>query len=141
AFVRSLTQSDFNLPGARRGRRQSVSAPGRHKSLEESFRRVNTEYFSTQLAAPELCWSPARARRILGSYHHRNDRLIISRLFDSSKVPEFVLDYLMYHELLHKALGVGVRHDGKRCLHGAEFRRREQQFKRYREAQQFLKTL
>ena len=141
AFVRAIPESDFELPGARRGRTLAVKGPGVHRSLEESFQRVNKDYFHEQLPQPELCWSPVRARRLLGSYHSRKDRVIISRVFDSLKVPLYVLDYLMFHELLHKFLGIGTRDDGKRCVHGAEFRKLESQFCFFKEAQQFLKTL
>ena len=139
AFVRAIPPGDFELPGARRGRRQALNAPGKHRSLEESFQRVNREYFRSQLAQPELCWSPARARRMLGSYQERNDRLIVSQIFDSPAVPLYVLDYLMYHELLHKFLGIGRRADGKRSLHGSDFGRLEKRFRHYQAAQRFLK--
>ena len=141
AFVRAMAPGDFNLPGARRSTRKASREPGRHHSLPASFQRVNAEYFNTTLQAPELCWSPARARRILGSYQHRTDRLIISRVFDAPQIPVFVLDYLMYHELLHKFLGIGSRRDGKRRLHGAEFRKHERRFAHYKEARQFLTKL
>ena len=74
-------------------------------------------------------------------YQERSDRLIISRVFDSPKVPQFVLDYLMYHELLHKFLGIGRRNDGRRCMHGADFREIERRFRHYDEATRFLKKL
>jgi len=141
AFVRSIPHSDFELPGARKARKVALSGPGRFRSLDESFTRVNDEYFHGRLEKPELCWSPVRARRILGSYQERNDRLIISQLFDNPKVPLFVLDYLMYHELLHKFLGIGRRSNGTRCMHGKEFREIEKQFRYFDEAQQFLKVL
>jgi len=140
-FVRSMPPSAFEMPGARKTRRVSLAVPGIYRSLEESFERVNVEYFQSQLEQPELCWSPVRARRILGSYQERSDRLIISQVFDSPKVPVFVLDYLMYHELLHKFLGIGRRHDGKRCMHGKDFRELEQKYSRFDEAQAFLKKL
>ena len=140
-FVRSLSHGDFKLPGARKGTRKALGAQGIHRHLEDSFKRVNTAYFSAQLAQPELCWSPARARRILGSYQERHDRLIISRVFDSPSVPPFVLDFLMYHELLHKFLGIGRRNDGKRCIHSPEFKRLERRFERYTEAQAAIKKL
>ncbi|MCY3018905.1 MAG: hypothetical protein NTW87_07750 [Planctomycetota bacterium] len=109
--------------------------------MEESFKRVNGEYFRSQLEEPELCWSPARARRILGSYQERSDRVIISRLFDRPEVPAFVVDYLMFHELLHKFLGIGRHDNGKRCLHGAEFKCLERRFRHFKEAQRFLKRM
>jgi len=141
AFVRAMPPTDFELPGARRGRKLALSTPGRHHSLDESFERVNRRYFKSQLAKPELCWSPVRARQLLGSYHERKDRLIISQLFDSPKVPALVLDFLMFHELLHKFLGIGRRGDGKRCLHGRDFREIERQFENYDQVQEFLKKL
>jgi len=141
AFVRALPPSDFELPGARRGHQLSVAGPGKHHSLEESFRRVNAEYFRAQIEQPQLCWSPARARRILGSYQERHDRVIISRAFDTPRVPLFVLDYLLYHELLHKFLGIGRRDSGKRLLHGKDFRKLEKHFRYFKEAQAFLKRM
>ena len=141
AFVRSLPAGEFKLPGARRARKMSFGACGVHRQLDESFRRINETYFSAQLKQPELCWSPVRARRILGSYQERCDRLIVSRVFDTPAVPLFVLDFLMYHELLHKFLGVGRRGDGRRCMHGPEFKALERKFERFEEAQAFIKRL
>ena len=141
AFVRSLPAGEFKLPGARRARKMSFGACGVHRQLDESFRRINETYFSAQLKQPELCWSPVRARRILGSYQERCDRLIVSRVFDTPAVPLFVLDFLMYHELLHKFLGVGRRGDGRRCMHGPEFKELERKFARFEEAQAFIKRL
>jgi hypothetical protein len=140
-FVRSLPPTEFKLPGARQARKMSYGAQGMCRHLEESFRRINEAYFSSQLKQPELCWSPVRARRILGSYQERCDRLIVSRVFDSPSVPLFVLDFLMYHELLHKFLGVGRRGDGRRCMHGPEFKELERKFSRFEEAQEFIKRL
>jgi hypothetical protein len=139
AFVRNIPHTDFELPGAPKARRLSDPAPGKYRSLDESFDRVNSEYFKSQLEKPELCWSPVRARRILGSYQERYDRLIISRVFDSPKVPMYVLDFLMFHELLHKFLGIGRRNDGKRLMHGREFRQIERSFKYFDQAEAFLK--
>ncbi|HLX62530.1 MAG TPA: hypothetical protein VKX17_14735 [Planctomycetota bacterium] len=140
-FVRSLPHTEFKLPGARKTKKMSYGSKGVHHQLDESFQRVNAAYFESRLVQPELCWSPVRARRILGSYQERNDRLIVSRVFDSAAVPLFVLDYLMYHELLHKFLGVGRRGDGKRCMHGPEFKELERRYARYDEAIEFIKKL
>jgi hypothetical protein len=140
-FVRALGPTEFELPGARASRQVSSTEPGIHRSLDECFNRVNADYFQSKLDVPQLCWSPVKARRILGSYQERNDRLIISKLFDNPKVPLYVLDYLMFHELLHKFLGIGRRGDGKRCMHGKEFREMERQYKYFAQAQAFLKTM
>ena len=90
---------------------------------------------------PALAWSPRRARTILGSYNEDDDRLLVSRVFDTPRVPLYVLDYLMYHELLHKHLGITERPDGRRCMHGRDFKRLERQYARFDDAVAFLKRL
>jgi hypothetical protein len=141
AFVRGLPGEVFNLPGARRSSQRAREEPGLFRSLPESFLRVNAQYFGGRMTSPHLCWSPVRARRIVGTYQERSDRMVLSRRLDSPRVPEFVLDFVMYHELLHKALGTGRRQDGRRRMHGPEFRRLERRFQRYREAEEWLTRL
>jgi len=140
-FVRAIPVTDFKLPGARKATRMALGSQGVHRHLEDSFKRVNETYFRSQLKQPELCWSPVKARRLLGSYHERNDRLIISRVFDSPNVPIYVLDFLMYHELLHKFLGIGRRDDGRRDIHSPDFKKLERRYPQYHEAQEYLKRL
>ena len=65
----------------------------------------------------------------------------MSRIFDSAQVPLLVLDYLMFHELLHKSLGVSRQSNGRRCVHGREFRQEERRFERLAEALAGLKGL
>jgi len=140
-FVRNLPGEVFDQPGARRSGPRAQEKPGRHRSLEASFERVNARHFDGNMPRPQLCWSPVRARRTVGTYEEKRDRIIITRRLDSAKVPEFVLDFVMYHELLHKALGIGRREDGKRRMHGPEFRRLERRFPGYREAEEWLTKL
>jgi predicted metal-dependent hydrolase len=78
---------------------------------------------------------------VVGTYHEKSDRVLVTRRLDSPQVPEFVLDFVMYHELLHKALGTGRGRDGRRRVHGPEFRRLERRFRGYREAEEWLKRL
>ena len=140
-FVRALPPGVFDLPGARRATWRARPGPGRVHSLEESFARVNARYFQGHLSRPGLCWSPRAARRVLGTYQERSDRVIVSRRLDAVNVPLFVLDYLMYHELLHKFLGPRRHRDGRRNLHGAEFKRLERRFEKLTEARKWLRKL
>jgi len=55
-------------------------------------------------------------------------------------VPAFVVDFLVYHELLHKKLSVTWR-DGRRRAHTPQFRQAERRFPRCAEAQAVLKRL
>ena len=61
----------------------------------------------------------------------------ISSRLDSDDVPDFVRDYVVYHECLH--LRQGYRPD--RRVHDAQFRSWERMFPRWREAESILRGL
>jgi hypothetical protein len=73
----------------------------------------------------------------MGHYNARTDAVMISRTLDDPRVPPFVLDYVMYHELLHKQLGTRMA-NGRRQAHFAEFRTAEKQFPLFEPANAFL---
>jgi predicted metal-dependent hydrolase len=61
----------------------------------------------------------------------------ISCVLDDVSVPEFVLDYVVYHESLHLVQGYIP---GQRA-HSREFREKEKMYPRYEEAEKCLRTL
>ncbi len=65
---------------------------------------------------------------------------MISRTLDYADVPAFVIDFVMYHELLHKKLGVAWR-NGRRAVHTPAFRREENRFEQYTAAEAALAAL
>ena len=67
--------------------------------LETSFYRVNQQFLSNSVEKPNLTWGTASFRK-LASYNFHTDTITVSTLFADAN-PE-ILDYLMYHELLHK---------------------------------------
>ncbi|MBT3814649.1 hypothetical protein HOE37_01510 [Candidatus Woesearchaeota archaeon] len=67
--------------------------------LESSFHRVNNGFFFNQIEKPNLKWG-TDSRRKLASYNFHDDTVTVSTIFKESR--EELLDYLMYHELLHK---------------------------------------
>jgi hypothetical protein len=92
------------------------------------------------LARPLLAWSTVPTARTFGHYQPARDALMVSASLDAPTVPEFVVDAVMHHELLHKQLGVTVS-NGRRSIHSAAFRSAERQYARYAEAEAFLNTL
>lgn len=113
---------------------------GVHRDLEASFNRVAEKYFGGTLSRPRLSWSKAFTGRKSGHYDPVRDTVMISCTLDRADVPEFVLDSVMHHELLHKKLGVGW-HDGRMRAHPQEFRKEERRFERYHEAEVILRRL
>ncbi len=108
--------------------------------LQQVFARVNAEYFDGKMPAPRLVWNSTITHRKLGHYQFSSDTVLISITLDTPQTPEYVIDYVMYHELLHKALGVQVV-NGRRYAHTPAFRRAERRFRYYNEAQEYLQKL
>lgn len=67
--------------------------------LETSFNRVNEKYVNGMIEKPNLVWG-AYAKRKLGSYTYATDTILMSSILKDG--PQHFLDYVMYHELLHK---------------------------------------
>ncbi|HSQ27181.1 MAG TPA: hypothetical protein VLM80_08645 [Anaerolineales bacterium] len=113
---------------------------GRHQNLQTIFERVNMRYFNNQVQMPQLSWSNSLTYRKYGHYQPSTDSLMLSVSLDDAKVPEYVLDFVMYHELLHKHLGFYSR-NGRRISHHTEFRKQETMFPQYEQAQKYLEML
>jgi hypothetical protein len=102
-------------------------------NLKDSFERINNEYFEDVLALPILKWGSIKTCRKFGHYDFVNHVIHISKSLDSLKVPLFVLDYVMYHEMLHIYFGFKVT-KYNRISHTKEFKEREKLFFKYYEA-------
>jgi hypothetical protein len=113
---------------------------GVHHGLETVFARVNERFFRGLMPRPRLVWSAVLTARKFGHYDYVHDTLLISATVDRADVPEFVIDFLMYHELLHKEMGVD-RSGGRAYAHTPEFRAAERRFPQYHEAEAFLLKL
>ncbi|QLE59705.1 M48 family peptidase [Nostoc sp. TCL26-01] len=112
-------------------------AKGKFYDLDKLFEQVNQEYFAASLAKPRLAWSRINTYRKLGHYELARDRVVISLTLDDPKVPRFVVEFVLYHELLHKYYGTKWV-DGRRMVHTKEFRASESKFKFYNEASRWL---
>jgi predicted metal-dependent hydrolase len=121
----------------KRGRKVISTAHGKVYDLEELFARLNRRYFAGQLEKPVLTWSKRRAKRILGHHDSVHDTITISKALDSREVPEWFVEYILYHEMLH------IKHpakiiNGRRYYHTPAFRSEEQRFPRYQASQDWL---
>lgn len=123
-----------------RGRKLLRSARGHFYDLDTVFEDLNTRFFHGLMARPRMSWSQTKSRRILGHYDPAHNAIIISRLFDHPAVPSFVLEYIVYHEMLHLKHPVRLR-GSRRCVHSGEFQAEEKLFPRMAEANAFLKRL
>ncbi len=67
--------------------------------LKESFDRVNEKYFKGMIRMPNIKWG-RKSKRKLGGFDFLANTLTISSLLKDA--PLDYIDYIMYHELLHK---------------------------------------
>ncbi len=123
-----------------RGRKRIEGPKGQHYDLDQIFDDLNLRFFHGLMARPQMTWSGNRSLRSLGHYDPAHNTIVVSRVFDGPRVPQYAIDYLVYHEMLHLRHPVKLR-GSRRLVHPAAFREEEKLFPQLAEAQQFLKKL
>ena len=112
---------------------------GNIHDLRESFHRVNREYFGSRIFGITLTWG-RRSRRTLGHYDEEKRTIVVSSILDKASVPAYLVDYIVYHELLHHEIPTFYR-NGRRVMHSPEFKRRERNYRRYSDAVKKMRSL
>lgn len=123
-----------------RGRKHLSDPVGKHYNLTELYEDLNFRYFGGLMARPTLSWSRHASRNLLGHYDPPHNTIVLSRFLDRAKVPQVVVEYVMFHEMLH------LRHPAeqratRRCVHTRAFKKEEKQFAGYDEAIAWLKGI
>ena len=124
----------------RRGRKMVSSAQGEVYDLEKLFARLNRRFFGNEISQPTITWSQRRTKSILGHHDRVYDSITISKTLDSKEIPEWFVEYILYHEMLH------IKHparliNGRRYYHTSAFRLDERRFPQYEEAQKWLERI
>lgn len=119
------------------GRKVVTTAKGEVYNLEKIFDSLNMGYFGGSLPKPTLTWSVRKTYRILGHHDSTHKTIVVSKSLDSAKVPKFVVEFIVFHEMLH------IHHpakivNGRRYHHTPAFRRNEQKFRYYEEAEAWI---
>jgi predicted metal-dependent hydrolase len=123
-----------------RVRRVATLPQGRHFDLHALFEQLNQQYFGGELERPHIGWSTRRWRRQFGCYDPGPHQIVLNRRMDRPGVPQFVVEYVLFHEMLH------VKHPTRRsgCTllsHSPEFRTEEKRFAQFDVARKFLDRL
>jgi predicted metal-dependent hydrolase len=123
----------------RRARRVEHQPAGKHHDLGPMFERLNERYFASALVRPRLGWSSRTWRTQLGCFDPALEQIVINRQLDRKNVPEYVVAYVLYHEMLHLKHPIRFARC-RRESHSPQFRAEEKKFADYRRAMRFLKT-
>jgi hypothetical protein len=141
ALLRDYVADNQSQVRRRRTRRVMLSAIGEHHDLGAIYDELNALYFDDGVDA-HIGWGrmgqpPGRRRRRrsikLGSYLSTGALIRVHPVLDAPWVPRFFVEYIVYHEMLHHVVDMPVL-DGRRCMHGPEFKARERRFLRYADA-------
>ena len=87
--------------------------------------------FLPQCPALQIGWSDRVSPCLMGKWiampHGQPNLVVVNPLLDSPHVPNFYLQYVVFHELLHEVIPIR-RERGRWIHHPVEFRRREREF-------------
>jgi len=123
-----------------RGRKRIVHPKGGVFDLEALFADLNVRFFESALSKPLLGWSVRPSRRLLGHYDPAHHAIVISSIFDTPKTPRYVVEYILYHEMLHIKHPAESRTE-RRCVHTPAFKAEERRFPQYEQALRYLKRM
>lgn len=132
-FVRARAQTSKR----ERGRKVMTTSKGKVYDLDQIFATLNETYFRGQIPTPSLTWSAKKTYRILGHHDATHDHITISTSLDSTDVPRYVVEYVVFHEMLH--IAHPTRHvNGRRYNHTPAFKSDEKKFAHYNAAETWI---
>lgn len=121
-----------------RGRKFISGPQGECYNLETLFDGLRERYFGPLLPKPLLGWSRRPSRTMLGHYDHVHNAIVLSSWLDRPEVPQTVVEYVLFHEMLHLKHPVEHRRH-RRSVHTPAFRAEEHRFERLAEARAWLR--
>lgn len=119
------------------GRKVVTTSKGEVYNLEKIFDSLNMGYFGGSITKPTLTWSVRKTYRILGHHDSTHRTIVVSKSLDAPSVPKFVVEYIVFHEMLHIYHTAKVI-NGRRYHHTPAFRRSERRFRYFEEAELWI---
>ncbi|WP_236558934.1 M48 family metallopeptidase [Chlamydia sp. 17-3921] len=106
--------------------------------LQEIYKDINHRLFQDSLNL-RIGWFgrdfSGRARRVvLGSFHEEEQLIRIHRSLDRIEIPQFFIEYLVYHEMVHSVIPKEYSISGRTIFHGKKFKEYEKRFPLYERA-------
>lgn len=102
--------------------------------LKRIFDKLNKKYFNNTLECPSLKFG-RKSFITLGKYDFSTDTIIISSVLRNA--PDELIEFVMYHEMLHKKLKFNVKN--KIRFHTKKFYEYEKKFENYEKIQEKLR--
>jgi len=142
AFIRSHEGKIRPAETPVKPRSPRLRPEGKHVDLKDWFERLNTIYFEGRLGCAVTWGTRKRGRRPrtirLGSYCMDRRIIRIHPVLDSLAVPAYVIEDVLYHEMLHHELGM-VRTNGRVLSHHRVFKAKEKAFPHSARAREWIR--
>lgn len=120
-----------------KGRKVVTTSKGDTYDLDRIFESLNRGYFHGSIPKPVLTWSVRKTYRILGHHDATHKTIVISKSLDDTFVPKYVVDYVLFHEMLH--IAHPTKHiNGRRYNHTTAFKNDERKFEFYEKAEAWI---
>jgi hypothetical protein len=123
-----------------RGRKRLLAPQGSFFNLKAVLDDLNHRFFGGELGIVGIGWSPNRSRTMLGHYDSSHRTITVTRWLDRRSVPRYVVEYLVFHEMLHARFPVEHRNH-RRVVHSQDFRQAERSFPHYSRAIRWLRGM
>lgn len=120
------------LAGAGRALKDGAHRGAIHDLLP-MFHQINGRYFGDRIRA-EIAWGQSQGLRrrrtsiTFGSWDQRSRRIVIHPVLDQPPVPTLCVARVLHHEMLHAHHGERRDANGRRVVHGPEFKADEARF-------------
>lgn len=125
------------------GRKKVDAKPsGTTYDLAHLFHSINQAHFKNKLSVTTTWWAKKRkAIRscALGVFIDTLQLIKIDSLLDSPRVPQYVVETILHHEMLHAMIPPKKATNGHLLVHTPEFRKRELVFPHFQQTKTWLR--
>ncbi len=124
-------------------RKVSINPAGKYYNLDKMAKEINEKYLGGRSSAP-VTWGRKVTKRKpstirLGWYDPTRRLITLSQRLDRRDIPRYMVEYVLFHEMLHEVIGVETKSSGRRDIHSKKFNLMEQTYPFYYDALKFEK--
>jgi hypothetical protein len=135
----NLRQLDYT----RESEKLDIYSRGHVYNLQKIYDEINREYFDSKLQL-KITWFGnsvvrCRSRVTFGLYHDHLKLIKINRLLDNPSFPDYVVKYVVYHEMVHHVCPSYYDKNGIQQVHTKEFKAKEALYEHFELAQSWIK--
>ncbi len=122
-----------------------LNAQGKYYNLSKIFDKLNDAFFDGKLEKPIMGWTKRVSYQTFGFCIRQFNTIILNRVLDDDRVPRYVIEFILYHEMLHlKHKSIEIEADDgklKRLHHTTELWQDEIEFPLRRDAKLWISKL